>query len=306
MLPKLNDSSILEIQYCRSRYDYIDKLTDKRVSKIKTKKEAISASFEILSGIFNFPYDHKVTFNKNTLNKDIYLDNIEDLTFDEAFYKLYSLSFIRYLENLHLTNLNKIDNKIYTIVKLAILNNNKDVINKIISACYLEHSENILNSNINLKKITKNDIDNLVSENKKRIDLLKNEVLSYSLLDDLSRTQLENTFKCFSNNVFTTLSIKEKIYLTNLIYNYFSINGKKDLYTDYKKNISDKTNNKDCMELIIKNLMIKGNTMIIRRKNMDMINDILSWLPVIYNNEINKNEINKLNDLSSLIDELKR
>lgn len=305
-LPKLNDSMILELQYCKSRYDFVDKIADKRVSKIKTKKESLAICFEILSGIFNFPYDTKLVFNKESFDKDLYLDSIDNLRFEEAFYNLYKACFIKYIRTLHTTNLDKIDDKIYTIVKLALLNNNEEVINKVVELCYKEHTENILNIDMKSSKISVKDVAFLNEENNKRNKNLKLEVMEYSLLSDLSRHGMSNLFSCFSSDIFNSLTIKEKIHICNLVFNYFSIDGKFDLYHDLKKLIKKDSNNKECLEIVINKLMRKGNTIIIRRKNMDMINDVLSWISVVDNNETNKKEVNRLNELNKLIDNLKR
>ena len=305
-LPKLNDSSILELQYCKSRYDYADIVNDKRVSKAKTKKEAIAASFEILSSLFNFDYDEKVVFNKDSFNKEIYLDNIQDSTFEEVFYKLYYSCFIKYIKNLHNTNLNKIEDRMYKIVKLALLNKNEEIIDRIIKNCYREHMKDILSVNFTHSKICVKDIASLIEENNKRNINLKNEVMQYSLLNDLSRYGMINLFSCFSNDIFKKLTIDEKVHIANLVFNYFSIDGKLDLYNDLRKKINKDTNSKECLKIVINKLMRKGNTMIIRKKNMDMINDVLSWLSIIYNNETDKNNVNSLDDLNELINNIKR
>jgi hypothetical protein len=59
--------------------------------------------------------------------------------------------------------------------------------------------------------------------------------------------------------------------------------------------------NKDALTCVINKLILPGRTMLIKRKNIDVINDLLSGIPIIYKNEIEKKYIKTLDDLKDLV-----
>lgn len=299
-LAKFRNNEIEDLNYFKIYYDSLDAIKDKRINKIKKKKEVLVSTFEILSSIFDLKYDLKLKFDSLNDNEDtIYLDNIDKLNYNDAFYMLFSKCFRNYLENMYSLTISSIDEAIYKVVSLALLNDGNKVIDDLTTMIYDE----LINENFELSfKRKRNDISysdllELDKKNNVRNQFLKDKILSYEISDDLSFKQLETIYACFSCNVFNSLDKKAKIHLMNLLYNYHTYD---ELY-DFRKLYNDNLTNKDALSLVLNKLMNPGKTMIIIRKNMDMVNDVLSGKKIIYKNEIEKKNLNSLEDLKELI-----
>lgn len=298
-LPQLNDKANMEIYSCKNSYEAIEKLNDARVNKDKQKKKILMLSFETLVGLFDLNYDLKLSFNKEESNS-IYLKDITNLSYDEAFYQIYRSCFMLYLQKAHTFKHNHFDKKMYKIAKLALLNNDEEIINKLIDNSYLDLIANSpLESSKYKEEITKDDLTRLNNKEIKRIKTLKNQVFNYNLNGELSLVAIKKVYNCFSSNVFTSLDKEEKIYISNLLLNYYSLE-QYDIRDKYRNLIDDNTTNKECLNLIINELFIPGRTMLIMKKNKDLLNDILSGLPYIYENEIDKMVLHDLDDLHNI------
>ena len=70
--------------------------------------------------------------------------------------------------------------------------------------------------------------------------------------------------------------------------------------------IDDNSSSKECLEIVIKELLQPGETMIVKRRNMDMVKNIASGFKYIYENESKKENLYKLDDLTKLANFSKR
>lgn len=299
-LPYFNEKIINEINYCRSSYQAIDSLNDSKNNKDNRKKKILSFAFESISGLFNLSYDEKLAFNKDEVDS-IYVENILDMSFEEAFFKMYEKSFYKYLSNIHNLVNNRIDDEMYSIAKLAYLNNDDIVIKKLVKSTYLDlFTENSpLSVGVIREKITEDDKKRLIESNKKRILKLKETISKYKNASNLSLSAIRNVYMCFSKDVFYGMRKEEKIHLCNLLYNYHSSQCL-NISKKYSKLIDINTTNKDCMAFIINDLLLPGRTMIIMKKNKDLINNFMSGINYVYLNETDKNNLNYLDNLSKL------
>ena len=98
------------------------------MDKEQAKKKILIVAFENLSGLFDLSYEQKLKFGNDCNDDCIYLQDINGVDFNNIFYLMYSKCFIKYLEKLHAFKNNRIDSDIYTICKLAYLNDDKEVI----------------------------------------------------------------------------------------------------------------------------------------------------------------------------------
>lgn len=307
-LPSINKKIAEEINCCRTCYNEINKVEDTLYNKTKKKKDYINVAFEILAGLFDLDYNVKLKYVKDNFDNDsIYIDNIND-DFDEMFYKLYLECFKKYLDKIYSFNHIRLENNVFMISRLACLNDDKEVIKKFANNVYLDLLNNDvdLNSDLKIEKITNEDIKRLAEKENKRIINIRKNINSLGVYDRLSHLGIRELFACFSDHIFNKLSDKEKVHVCVLLHNYFTINNKSDNTKRYAKNINKDSSNEDCIRMVINDLLITGRTMIVKKKNIDLINDVLSGVNTIYKNEINIENIGKLDGLNNIIEDIKR
>lgn len=306
-LPYLKDNIVEDFNYFRNSYKELENQTDKRINTIQKRKSILIFIFESLSSFFDLNYDIKLKFEApdQTLdnNENIYIKGLINMNFDESFYKIYFQCFLKYLDEIHLRKNSNINADLYQCAKLAYLTGDKNMLNKFINNVYCDFIDDRFDIRNPFKKvkIENDDIEILKENNNIRNRRLRNEVLSQNLLDDLSFIQIRNLYRCFSSDIFKDLNVEQKAYLMNLLHNYFSIENKVNSVAKYTKMIDKSTTNKESLKIVINDLLIKGKTMVVRKKNMDMIEDVCSGLPYVYQNETDKNNINSLNDLKKMI-----
>lgn len=311
MLKKLGIRSftanmIDEINKYRNTYD--KDIPTLGIVEAKTfKKLILSEIFECFSSVFNFDYNVKLKFTDNDDNFNVYLSDYEDLSFDQVFYKLYYNCFCMYLKNIHTYENEELNNKLYSIIRMAIISKNEKIIEKVAKAMY----SSLLEKNINVKysetdfKISKEELKELITNTRNEIDELTESVLKLSI-NQVSNVNIRNIYRCFSCEIFDNLDSKEKLKISRLLYSYFKGNDGKYFSSKNKKNIQDTTSNKECLKIVIQELMQNGKSMSIRKKNIDTIIDVLSGLPYIYEMETDITKLNYLDDLKNLIDEQKK
>ncbi len=298
-LPLFANNEIEDFNYFKHLYDGLAFTNDKRINKIKKKKEILSSTFDTLTGLFDLKYDLKLKFDSLEDSEDtIYLSNIDNITYNQAFSILFDKCFKRYLSNMYMYKV-RITDEMYNVVSLALLNDHDKVINDLTSVIYDE----LINNGLFEKSFTRerkdieySDLKELLVRNEERNKKLKEKIMSYEISDDLSYHQLNNIYACFSNNVFNTLHKEEVVHLMNLLYNYHTYTELYNFMDDYKENMT----NKDALCCILNKLILPGRTMIVKRKNMDLIKDALSGISIIYKNEVEKKYVNTLDDLKNI------
>lgn len=297
-LPSSNQKMIEEIKYCKKSYENITNLTDSKSNIDQQKKRILLVAFESLSGLFDLDYEQKLDFVKSN-NDVIYIKNLIDKNFDDAFYLMYQRAFYKYLEKMPKFINNRVDKELYSICRLAYLNNDDIVLEKLTMGLYNEIF-GITTANLSNIKISQIDIDRMVSKNMVRVNTLVDTVLNYKSGKVLSIEAMKKLYACFSSNIFTNMKKEEKLHLMELLYDCFS-DSKVDIAKKYYKEINNSTTNKECLKIIIDELIIPGRTMIILKRNKDTINNLLSGLPFIYLNEIKKDQLHNLDDLYSFL-----
>ena len=299
-LSTLNINKASDISEYFWLYNEIDKVNDMRVDKEQKKKRILSTTYQFLSGMFDLEYDHKLIFNGDSQD-GVYIEGITKLSYDEAFYKLYSYAFYKYLAKIHTLKGNKVNSDIFHVVKLAYLNNDKEVLIKLINNTYIELSNEYspLSVSFQMDEITQEDINRLEKTNQDRLKIIKERVLSYSILDNLTLSGIKKLYTCFTSDIFSSLNKEEKVKLCNLLYNYFFFE-KVDMSDKYDKIVTDNYTNKQALALVIDNVQIPGKTLNIMKKNKDRVKDVLSGVPTIYENESKKENLFILDDLIKL------
>ena len=206
-LPYFNNKILGEINYCKSSYEVIDGLKDNKANKDNRKKKILSVAFESISGLFNLSYDEKLVFSKDELDS-IYIENILDMSFNDAFFKIYEKSFYKYLSNIHTLLNNRVDSEMYTLAKLAYLNDDQIVISKLAQNSYMDLFEKIpdLISTKSKREITKEDKKRLIVSNKERISKLKETIKTYKYSNGLSLKGIRDVYMCFSKDVFDEMT----------------------------------------------------------------------------------------------------
>lgn len=288
-LPKFKSNIVEDFNFLRVKYN--------NNLSIKTKKEILSFIFDSFSAFFNFDYDFKLKFEKSEFGEEIFIYDILNMSFDNAFYSIYSECFIKYIEKCYLKS--NIDSDLYRLIKLAILNNDNETILAISNNLYCEIIDerfDIVND-YRIKKINKETLNELIEKNKIRNLKLKLEVMEYSFGYNLSHLQIRNVYKCLSNGIIDSLNKSEKAYLMNLIHDYFSVHPNQKLYKVFYESLSDESTIEEMLSLVLEQLYSKGRTMIIKKRNMDLKKDVLSWLTCTYDNEIELDHIYKLEKL---------
>lgn len=306
-LPTLGYKTIDELSYHMHTYEELSKSNDMRINKETRKKLVLLNTFDLLSGIFDLDFDQRLVFYKSD-SYAICLDNIDDKTYSELFHELFNKCFIKYIEKIHTLKDNRISEETYTIIKLALLNHDNRVINCFADRAYSELLENMpwlklrtLDYNVSMEDVAK-----LVEQNKIRNRNIKESVKKYKAYQDLSSGSIREVFKCFSIDIFQYLDKEEKAHIMNILYNYFSLEDKMDKYPKYKKMINNSSTNKECLECLIEDLKLPGRTMIIMKKNKDIIKDVLSWTSIVYANETKKENIHSLDGLTELLKQNKK
>jgi hypothetical protein len=306
-LPKFDNKIIEEINCCKTCYEEINKSDESLFNKNQKKKELINVVFEIFSGMFNLEYDTKIKYSSNNIDSEaIYVNSLKE-DFDTIFYNLYLECFKRYLDKIYLFNEIRLDRKIYSIARLACLNRNEELIKVLANNAYIEliNCGVDVSSNFETLKIGVEDISPLLSAEKKRVIRIKNNVFTLKVDDELSNYGIREVAACFSEHIFNSLDKSEKIHLVLLLYNYFS-DEKIDSAQKYNRRINEHTSNIKCLNMVIEDLMIPGRTMIIKKKNIDIVNNVLSILPTIYSNEIFKSKVGALDSLKENIAIIKK
>lgn len=310
-LPTLDDKLVEEINRCKVCFENIDMLDEEKFSKIQKKKELLQTTFEILGSIFNLGYDDKLRFNSSkthAYDKGVYIDNINTNNYDSIFYEMFFQCFSIYLDNSYALKNNRIDDQMYSMIRLASLNNDDIVIKKLANKVYSE----IIDSRCDIdylvvaQEIDPSDIIRIANNNALRIANIKHNIKEYSLDGELSAKEIRDLYSCFSNNIFNGLSVEEKVLITSLLHGYFSSDLTNDKIKKYKRVINDKTTNKECIRMVINELIVPGRTMIIKKKNLDLVNNILSGLPTIYKNELRKQDVSKLDDLYKIVNNIRK
>ena len=266
-LPKFDNNIVEEINCCKTLYEQISKSNETVFNKNQKKKEIINVVFEIFIGMFNLDYDTKIKYSNDGLDRDaIYVKNLKG-DFDTIFYNLYSECFKRYINRIYSFKDIRLDNKMYTLSRLACLNKDNEMIERLANNAYVE----LVNSNVdltykgNIIDISEEEFFNLIKLEKNRITNLKNNVMSLNVDDYLSNFGIREVVACFSNHVFSTLDGHQKAHLSTILYNYYS-DKKDDNSKRYDARINDSTTNEACLTMIIEDLMIPGRTMIIKKK----------------------------------------
>ena len=84
-----------------------------------------------------------------------------------------------------------------------------------------------------------------------------------------------------SSKIFNNISVKEKIHLMNLVYNYFTYN-KDDRFNKYKKVVNSKFTNIDALNYVLYDLSIKdGNNYLNKFRNEKLFEDVKSGFKYI-------------------------
>lgn len=300
-LPRINNIIVEDFNDAKKLYNIATKNL-----KIKKQKEILCFIFDTFVSYFNLGYDIKLKFDDEDefYDENIHLEDITQYDFDTAFYLIYSQCLKKYLIDLYKIENKNIDPKLYTIVRLAILNNDEEVIMTIINNSYckmIDERFDIVNPNIE-KNISENKIAELITKNKIRNNKLKIAILSSSLEQNI---EIANLYKCMSSEIFNELNKEEKAYLMTLIYSCFHILENNNINKKFNRLINKNTSNQEALEILINNLIIEGRTMYVKKRNLNIVEDILSWLPYSYMNEIELEKINSLKELENIKNQIK-
>ena len=312
-LPMLDDNAIEELQYHMEIYNELSMENNQRINYDARKKMILTNTFDMLSGLFDLDFNMKLKFGDSNSSDEICLESINNKNYKELFYEMYYKCFCKYIENMHKLKNNTISSMGYYYCKLAYLTKDDLLLKSIIVASYNELLKNdgwLKLSSVQLPDIEKLNetklINELIIKNKVRNQEIKETVMTYMPYDELCYSQVCNVFKCFSSEIFVTLTKKEKIHILNILYNYFTLDDKKSLSIKYNSIIRDNTSSQDCFKQLIDDLLLPGKTMLVMKRNKDMIADVLSWLPVIYSNETKKQQINTLDKLKTCLNFYKK
>ena len=192
-----------------------------------------------------------------------------------------------------------IEESVYKLIKLSILNNDEEMIDKLVNNVAYELIDDMgLNIEVNHSRILKKDIANLIVINNQRNKKLIETCCYYYLDEDLTSYQIRNVFSCFSSDVFNKANVKQKAYLMNLVYNYFNFSSENRV-NRYKKVITNEFDNVDALEYIVNDLSLKDNTNNINAiRNLKLLEDFKSGFKYIVKNETNKAAVSRLDEVS--------
>ena len=261
-------------------------------------KTMISDIFDLLIEHF-YMGDLKLKFGENLGFDDeaIYVDNYKD-----DYSEILTLM-LKDIVNAYFNRIDevykKIDEEMYKLIKLAILNNDKELLDKVSNMVTRELLKDVnFECDIAKSKIYKKDIARLLTVNASRNKKLLEGVEKYSLSVDLVSVQIRNVFSCFSSDIFNKANIKQKAYLMNLVYNYFSFTNENRI-SKYKKIITSDFNNVDALNYVLNELSYKDNDNGLNAiRNKKLLEDFKTGFKYIIKNETSKANIEALKKVS--------
>jgi len=301
MLDKFNisiftDKELQQLTASKIFFETLEINNDKRINKTSKKKTIIDDVLCLFAEHLTLG-DVKIKFSSEEDSDEfICINNIDD-SYLSIVETLLRKCIKRYF--MDIDSKESIDDDSYRLVKLSLLNNDEELIKRLTDQIINELFVNTeYEYNFTLDKISKTRIiklaDDNSSRNKKLLEMCKN----YQTDDDLFPGQIRTVFACLSSDVFNRATIKEKIHLMNLVYNYFSYH-KDDKYSRYKKVVNNEFNNIDALNYVLYDLSIKdGNNYLNKFRNEKLLEDVKSGFKYIIRNETIKSNVRLLDDVS--------
>ncbi len=291
-LSPFSEKQIEELQLTGTIYTKLNNMGNK-----KRNKSIIGDVFDLIIEHF-YIGDLKLKFGENLgFNDDaVYIENLNG-SYEETFIDILKKVIIAYFKRIDDVYMS-IEESVYKLIKLSILNNDEEMLDKLVNNVAYELIDDMgLNIEVNHSRILKKDIANLIVINNQRNKKLI-ETCCYYLDEDLTSYQIRNVFSCFSSDVFNKANVKQKAYLMNLVYNYFNFSSENRV-NKYKKVITNEFDNVDALEYIVNDLSLKDNTNNINAiRNLKLLEDFKSGFKYIIKNETNKAAVSRLDEVS--------
>jgi hypothetical protein len=292
-LSPFSEKQIEELQLTGTIYTKLNNMGNK-----KRNKSIIGDVFDLIIEHF-YIGDLKLKFGENLgFNDDaVYIENLNG-SYEETFIDILKKVIIAYFKRIDDVYMS-IEESVYKLIKLSILNNDEEMIDKLVNNVAYELIDDMgLNIEVNHSRILKKDIANLIVVNNQRNKKLIETCCYYYLDEDLTSYQIRNVFSCFSSDVFNKANVKQKAYLMNLVYNYFNFSSENRV-NKYKKVITNEFDNVDALEYIVNDLSLKDNTNNINAiRNLKLLEDFKSGFKYIVKNETNKAAVSRLDEVS--------
>ena len=292
-LSPFSEKQIEELQLTGTIYTKLNNMGNK-----KRNKSIIGDVFDLIIEHF-YIGDLKLKFGENLgFNDDaVYIENLNG-SYEETFIDILKKVIIAYFKRIDDVYMS-IEERVYKLIKLSILNNDKEMLDKLVNNVAYELIDDMgLNIEVNHSRILKKDIANLIVINNQRNKKLIETCCNYYLDEDLTSYQIRNVFSCFSSDVFNKANVKQKAYLMNLVYNYFNFSSENRV-NKYKKVITNEFDNVDALEYIVNDLSLKDNTNNINAiRNLKLLEDFKSGFKYIVKNETNKAAVSRLDEVS--------
>ena len=292
-LSSFSEKQIEELQLTGTIYTKLNNMGNK-----KRNKSIIGDVFDLIIEHF-YIGDLKLKFGENLgFNDDaVYIENLNG-SYEETFIDILKKVIMAYFKRIDDVYMS-IEESVYKLIKLSILNNDEEMLDKLVNNVAYELIDDMgLNIEVNHSRILKKDIANLIVINNQRNKKLIETCCYYYLDEDLTSYQIRNVFSCFSSDVFNKANVKQKAYLMNLVYNYFNFSSENRV-NKYKKVITNEFDNVDALEYIVNDLSLKDNTNNINAiRNLKLLEDFKSGFKYIVKNETNKAAVSRLDEVS--------
>lgn len=292
-LSSLNKKQIDELKLTGKIYTDMNNIGNKGKNKV-----IISDIFDLIIEHF-YMGDLKLKFGENLGFDDeaIYVNHLNEDYSDVVVGLLKDVikSYFNRLDDVY----DKIDQDMFKLVKLAILNNEDIVLDKLANLTTIELlNKSGINCSIDKTKVYKKEVNKLISDNASRNKRLLEHCVNYKLSNDLSTTQIRKVFTCFSSDVFNKANSRQKAQLMNLVYNYFSFTNENRI-ARYKKIITNNFNNIDALNFVVNELAYKDNSNTLNNiRNKKLLEDFKTGFKYIIKNETNKDNIKLLKEVS--------
>ena len=293
-----SDKELQELTASKIFFETLEISDDKRINKVSRKKAIIDDLFCLFSEHFKLN-DIKITFSTCEEENEsfICIDNL-NVTYLSLVENLLRKCIEKYFTCID--EMENISDNQYRLIKLSVINNDQELIkimtNEIINKLFVNTEYEY---NFPVSKLSKSRITQLINDNTTRNKKILEICNKYSVCQDLLPGQIRAVFTCLSSEIFNNISVKEKIHLMNLVYNYFTYN-KDDRFNKYKKVVNSKFTNIDALNYVLYDLSIKdGNNYLNKFRNEKLFEDVKSGFKYIIKNETIKDNVKKL-DLVSM------
>lgn len=292
-LSSLSSKQIEELKVTGKIFNELNNIGNKGKNKV-----IISDIFDLLIEHF-YMGDLKLKFGENLGFDDeaIYVNHLNDEYSDIIVSLLKDIikSYFNRIDDV----CKKIDDDMFKVVKLAILNNDEIVLDKLANMTSIELLKNVgIDFSIDKNKVFKKEINKLISDNANRNKRLLDHCVNYKLSNDLTTSQIRKVFTCFSSDVFSKANSRQKAQLMNLVYNYFSFTNENRV-SRYKKIITNDFNNIDALNFVVNELAYKDSSNSLNNiRNKKLLEDFKTGFKYIIKNETNKDNIELLKEVS--------